>query len=59
MSSLNSQLHRVGCSKTANIETPHHYALKCPLYSAPQNKLLKAVRALSNQTHQVDINAVI
>ena len=49
MSSLNSQLHRVGCSETAeclcgDIETSQHYILKCPLYSAPQNKLLKAIR---------------
>ena len=49
MSSLNSQHHRVGCSETAeclcgDIETPQHYILKCPLYSAPRNKLLKAIR---------------
>ena len=49
MSSLNSQLHRVGCSETAeclcgDIETPQHYILKCPLFSAPRNKLLKAIR---------------
>ena len=49
MSSLNSQLHRVGCSETAeclcsDIETPQHYILKCPLYSAPRHKLLKAIR---------------
>ena len=44
MSSLNSKLHRVGCSETAeclcgDIETPQHYILKGPLYSVPQNKL--------------------
>ena len=49
ISSLNSQLNRVGCSETAeclygDIETPQHYILKCPLYSAPRNKLLKAIR---------------
>ena len=49
MSSLNSQLHLVGCSETAeclcgDIETPQHYILKCPLYSVPRNKLLKAIR---------------
>ena len=27
-----------------DIETPQHYILKCPLYSAPRNKLLKAIR---------------
>ena len=49
MSSLNSQLHRVGCSETVeslcgDIETPQHYIFKCPLYFAPRNKLLKAIR---------------
>ena len=49
MSSLNSQLHRLGCAETAeyfcgDIETPQHYILKYPFYSAPRNKLLKAIR---------------
>ena len=51
MSNLNSQLHRVGCSETTeclcgDIEAPQHYILKCPLYSAPRNKLLKAIREI-------------
>ena len=49
MAGLNCQLHRVGCSETAEclcgeIETPQQYILKCPLYSAPRNKLLKSIR---------------
>ena len=49
MSGLNSKPHRVGCSETdeclcGEIETPQHYILNCPFYSAPRNKLLKSIR---------------